>query len=96
LNGSFDAIVSTSQVGLDEAPTQALIDTWVADCKLYTATVAAWKTMQAKDLADFNALLGKNNQRCKYLRPRSRFRRAPLGRQPRQQRKRRQVRNRGF
>ncbi len=63
LNGSFDAIVSLSQVGLDEAPTQAEIDTWLADCKQYSTTVAAWKTMQSKDLADFNALLSKNNQR---------------------------------
>jgi photosystem II stability/assembly factor-like uncharacterized protein len=61
LNGSFDAIVSMSQVGLDEAPTQSQINTWEADCKQYTATVAAWKTMQSKDLADFNALLSKNN-----------------------------------
>ena len=61
LNGSFDTIVSTSQVGLDEAPTQAQIDTWQADCKDYNTTVAAWKTMQSKDLADFNALLSKNN-----------------------------------
>jgi hypothetical protein len=63
LNGSFDSIVSLAQVGLDEAPTQAVIDTWIADCKLYSATVAAWKTMQSKDLADFNALLTKNNQK---------------------------------
>jgi len=61
LNGSFDTIVSTSQVGLDEAPTQAQINTWLADCKDYNKTVAAWKTMQSKDLADFNALLSKNN-----------------------------------
>jgi hypothetical protein len=61
LNGSFDAIVSTSQVGIDEAPTQAQIDTWLADCKDYNKTVAAWKTMQSKDLSDFNALLSKNN-----------------------------------
>lgn len=61
LNAGFDAIVSTSQVGLDEAPTQSLIDTWVADCKQFTTTVAAWKTMQSQDLAAFNALLSKNN-----------------------------------
>ncbi|HXT72929.1 MAG TPA: hypothetical protein VN785_03675 [Candidatus Angelobacter sp.] len=61
LNGSFDAIVSTSQVGLDEAPTQAEIDTWEDDCKDYNATVAAWKKMQSQDLATFNALLSRNN-----------------------------------
>jgi hypothetical protein len=61
LTGSFDAIVSTSQVGLDEAPTQAQIDTWEAGCKQYTATVGAWKTMQSQDLVAFNALLSKNN-----------------------------------
>lgn len=61
LNGSFDAIVSTSQVGLDEAPTQAEIDTWEDDCKDYNATVAAWEKMQSQDLATFNALLSRNN-----------------------------------
>jgi hypothetical protein len=61
LNASFNSIVSTSQVGLDEAPTQAQIDTWEADCKDYSATVAAWKKMQSQDLAEFNALLTKNN-----------------------------------
>jgi hypothetical protein len=60
LNASFNAIVSTSQVGLDEPPTQAQIDTWEADCKDYNATVAAWKKMQSQDLATFNALLSKN------------------------------------
>jgi len=61
MNGSFNVIVSTSQVGLDEAPSQAQIDTWVADCKQYNTTVAAWKTMQSQDLVAFNALLSKNN-----------------------------------
>ncbi|HYM06635.1 MAG TPA: hypothetical protein VEU11_08760, partial [Terriglobales bacterium] len=61
LNGSFDAIVSTSQVGLDEAPTQAEIDTWESGCRDYNATVAAWKKMQSQDLATFNALLSKNH-----------------------------------
>jgi len=61
LNGNFNAIVSTSQVGLDEAPTQAEIDTWEADCKDYNATVAAWKKMQSQDMAAFNALLSRNN-----------------------------------
>ncbi|HEV2417483.1 MAG TPA: hypothetical protein VGX94_06740, partial [Terriglobia bacterium] len=61
LNGSFDAIVSTSQVGLDEAPTQAQIDTWEDDCKDYNATVATWKKMQSQDLAAFNTLLSRNN-----------------------------------
>ncbi len=61
LNGSFNAIVSMSQVGLDEAPTQAQIDTWEADCKQYNATVTAWKTVQSQDLVAFNALLSKNN-----------------------------------
>ena len=60
LNGSFNAVVSTSQVGLDEAPTQAQIDTWEADCKDYDATVAAWKKMQSQELVSFNALLSKN------------------------------------
>jgi photosystem II stability/assembly factor-like uncharacterized protein len=61
LNASFDAIVSLSQVGLDEAPTQPEIDTWIADCKDYNATVAAWKKMQSQDLATFNALLNRSH-----------------------------------
>ncbi len=61
LNGDFNAIVSTSQVGLDEAPTRAQIDTWEAHCKEYNATVAAWKKMQSEDLVAFNTLLGKNH-----------------------------------
>lgn len=61
LNGSFDAIVSLSQVGLDEAPTPAEIDTWEADCKDFSAAVTAWKKMQLQDLATFNTLLSKNH-----------------------------------
>lgn len=61
LNNSFDAIVSTAQVGLDEAPTQALTDSWEADCKDYNTTVAAWKKMQSQDLVTFNALLNGNH-----------------------------------
>ena len=61
LNGTFNAIVSTSQVGLDEAPTQAQIDAWEAGCTDYNATVAAWKKMQSEDLVAFNALLSKSH-----------------------------------
>lgn len=61
LNADFNSVVSTSQVGLDEAPTQAEIDTWEAACKNYNATVAAWKKAQSRELAVFNALLSKNN-----------------------------------
>jgi photosystem II stability/assembly factor-like uncharacterized protein len=59
LNNNFNRIVSTSQVGLDEAPTQAQIDTWESDCKDYNTTVAAWKKMQSEDVVSFNALLSK-------------------------------------
>ncbi|HET9401854.1 MAG TPA: hypothetical protein VFO34_12980 [Candidatus Acidoferrales bacterium] len=61
LNGSFNALVSTSQVGIDEAPTQAQIDTWEASCKDYNTTVAAWKKMQSRDLTAFNTLLSKSH-----------------------------------
>ncbi|HKN75818.1 MAG TPA: hypothetical protein VJW94_11620 [Candidatus Acidoferrum sp.] len=61
LNGSFNAIVSTSQVGLDEAPTQAQIDSWEAGCTDYNAAVTAWKKMQSEDLVAFNALLTKSH-----------------------------------
>ncbi|HEV2485054.1 MAG TPA: hypothetical protein VGT08_05935, partial [Terracidiphilus sp.] len=69
LNGSFDAIVSTSQVGLDEAPTQAEIDTWEDDCKDYNATVAAWKKMLSQDLAAFNTLLSRTHLNPLHLSP---------------------------
>jgi hypothetical protein len=61
LNGTFNAIVSTSQVGLDEAPTQAQIDAWEAGCTDYNATVTAWKKMQSQDLVAFNALLSRSH-----------------------------------
>jgi len=61
LNSSFNAIVSTSQVGLDEAPTQAQIDSWEAGCTDYNATVTAWKKMQSEDLVAFNVLLTKSH-----------------------------------
>jgi photosystem II stability/assembly factor-like uncharacterized protein len=61
LNNNFNAIVSTSQIGLDEAPTQAEIDSWQADCKDYDATVTAWKKMQSQDLVAFNTLLNTNH-----------------------------------
>ncbi len=47
LNAAFDAIVSTSQVGLDEAPSQAQLDTWRTDCAAYNRTLAAWKSQIA-------------------------------------------------
>lgn len=61
LNATFNAIVSTSQVGLDEAPTQAQVDAWEAGCTDYNATVAAWKKMQSEDLVAFNALLSRSH-----------------------------------
>ena len=61
LNNGFNALVSMVQVGLDMAPTLAQIDTWESDCKNYNTTVAAWKKVQAEDLAAFNAVLTANN-----------------------------------
>ena len=69
LNSSFNAIVSTSQVGLDEAPTQAMIDSWEDACRKYDQTVMAWKKMQSQDLAAFNTLLQKNNLESLQLAP---------------------------
>jgi hypothetical protein len=54
-------IVSTSQVGLDEGPTQAQIDSWEAACKDYNAAVVAWKKTQSEDLVAFSALLTKSH-----------------------------------
>ncbi len=57
LNGSFYALVALMQNGIDMAPTKAQIDTWEADCKQFSATVAAWKTMRTADLVAFNRQL---------------------------------------
>src|SRR6185437_8412843 len=62
LNGSFNAIVSMMQVGLDMPPTPAQIDTWQADCKHYTTTLGAWKKVESTDLPAFNAALTKGGQ----------------------------------
>jgi len=69
LNGNFNAVVSTSQVGLDEAPTQSLIDSLEDYCKKYNDTLAAWEKLQSGDLAAFNALLSKNNLNSLQLTP---------------------------
>lgn len=61
LNSTFNTLVELNHNGLDMAPTQAQIDTWASVCKEYNATVTAWKAMQSKDLAAFNALLTKNH-----------------------------------
>jgi len=60
LNNDYNTMVSMMQVGLDMAPTPTQIATWESDCTKYNRTVSAWKDMQ-KQLADFNAALGKNN-----------------------------------
>jgi hypothetical protein len=69
LNGSFNTLVGLTQNGFDMAPTKAQIDTWEAGCKEYSATVVAWKAMQAVDLVAFNALLTKNNLPPLHLTP---------------------------
>jgi len=57
----YTVLAPLSQNGLDMAPTKAAVDTWESDCKEFTATVNAWKTMLAVDLVGFNSLLTKNN-----------------------------------
>ncbi len=59
LNDDYNTMVSMVQVGLDMAPTPSQIATWHSDCSNYNRTVAEWKKMQ-QQLADFNALLAKN------------------------------------
>jgi hypothetical protein len=59
LNNAYNTMVSMMQVGLDMAPTPTQIATWESDCNNLNRTTAAWKDMQ-KQLADFNALLSKN------------------------------------
>jgi uncharacterized membrane protein YgcG len=61
LNGTFNSLISLTQVGLDIGPTKAQIDTWESGCRTYNATVAAWKKAQAGDLAAFNVLVTKNH-----------------------------------
>lgn len=60
LNDDYNTLVSMMQVGLDMAPTPARITTWESDCSNYNRTVDAWTAMQ-KQIADFNAVLAKNN-----------------------------------
>jgi hypothetical protein len=60
LNNSYNTMVSMMQVGLDMAPTPTQIATWESDCTNYNRTVDSWKATQ-KQIADFNALLVKNN-----------------------------------
>lgn len=50
-----------SQNGIDMAPTQAMINTWQSACREYTTSAAAWKAALDTDVAQFNALLSKNN-----------------------------------
>jgi photosystem II stability/assembly factor-like uncharacterized protein len=63
LNGMFNTVVALTQNGIDMAPSKAMIDTWEAGCKEYSATVVAWKAMQGVDVVAFNTLLTKNNQK---------------------------------
>jgi photosystem II stability/assembly factor-like uncharacterized protein len=61
LNDDYNTVVSMMQVGLDMAPTPTQIATWEDDCSNYNRTMAAWKAMQEQDIANFNAVLAKNN-----------------------------------
>ncbi len=60
LNDDYNTMVSMMQVGFDMAPTPTQIETWESDCSNYNRTVDAWKAMQGHDIADFNAVLAKN------------------------------------
>ncbi|HEY7856209.1 MAG TPA: hypothetical protein VIC32_07180, partial [Terriglobales bacterium] len=62
VNNSFNVTVSAAQVGLDMAPTQSQIDTWLADCKEFNNTIEGWKKMTSEDLANFNKALQQNQQ----------------------------------
>ncbi len=61
INNDYNTLVSMMQVGLDMAPTPAQIAAWESDCNNYNRTLDAWKDMQQHQLADFNAVLSKNN-----------------------------------
>ncbi|HSY37386.1 MAG TPA: hypothetical protein VK814_16660 [Acidobacteriaceae bacterium] len=60
LNNAYNSMVSMIQVGLDMAPTPTQIATWKSDCANYNRTLTAWDGMQPQ-IADFNAVLAKNN-----------------------------------
>ena len=60
LNNAFNTMVSMMQVGLDMAPTPAQIATWEKDCTDLNRTRTAWEDAR-KQIADFNAMLAKNN-----------------------------------
>jgi hypothetical protein len=68
LNNAYNTMVSMMQVGLDMAPTPTQIATWESDCNNLNGTTAAWKDMQ-QQIADFNALLGKNRLQTLTLTP---------------------------
>ena len=57
INGTFNTIVALTQNGIDMAPTPAMVHTYEGGCKEFTATLAAWKTLQTKDLVALNARL---------------------------------------
>ena len=59
VNDDYNTMVSMMQVGLDTSPTPTQIATWESDCNNLNRTTAAWKSTQ-QQIADFNALLGKN------------------------------------
>jgi hypothetical protein len=62
INGLFNTVLGPlTQNGIDMAPTKAAIDTWESGCNEFTATANGWTKMFSADLADFNALLTKNN-----------------------------------
>ncbi len=63
LNSTFNTLNALMQNGIDMPPTKAQINTLEADCKQYSATVTAWKTMQTLDVTTFNSLLTKNGQK---------------------------------
>jgi len=62
INALFNTVLAPlAQNGLDMPPTKAAVDTWESDCKEFTATLNAWKTILDTDLPGFNSLLTKNN-----------------------------------
>lgn len=62
INNVFYTVLGPlSQNGIDMPPTGAMINTWESGCREFTGTANAWKTMLRTDLAEFNALLTKNN-----------------------------------
>jgi hypothetical protein len=57
LNGEFGSLMNSVEQS-DNAPTQAMQETYHDTCQQLTQALAQWEELKTKDLAELNALLG--------------------------------------